>query len=82
MPCTRYEAVDGHGLLGHHFFTGKRVNGWQVDYKLPGFHCRSLRFNGFLRVNGFLNGDLVDGFVGQFSETLGHALHRLISQRG
>ena len=79
---TGYEAVDGHGFLGHHFFTGKRVSGWQVDYKLLGFHCKSLRFNGVFGVSGFLDGDFVDGFVGQFSETPGHALRQFVSQGG
>ena len=50
LLSTRYEAVDGYSLPGHHFFTGKKVSGWQVDYKLLGFHYRSLRFNGVLRV--------------------------------
>ena len=47
-----------------------------------GFHYRSLRFNGVLGVSGFLNKDFMDGFVGQFSETLGHALHKLVLQWG
>ena len=47
-----------------------------------GFHYRSLRFNGVLGVSGFSNKDFVDGFVGQFSETLGHALRKLVSQWG
>ena len=79
---TGYEAVDGHGFLGHHFFVRKRVGGWQVDYKLLGFHCRSLRFNRVLGVSELLNGDFVDGFVGQFLETSGHALRGLVSQGG
>ena len=79
---TGYEAVNGQGLPGHHFFTGKRVSSWQVDYELLGFHCRSLRFSGVLGVSGLLNGGFVDGFVGQFSETLGHALRRFVSQGG
>ena len=79
LPRIGYEVVDGHGLPVHHFFAGKRVSGWQVDYKLLCFHCRSLRFNRVLRVSGLLNGDFVDGFVGQFLETPGHALRGLVS---
>ena len=82
LPCTEYEAVDSHGLLDHHFFTRKGVSSWQIDYELLGFHCRSLGFNVVLRVSGFLNGDFMDGFVGQFSEMLGCALCRFVSQGG
>ena len=82
LPRTGYEAVNGHSLPGHHIFVGKRINGLQVGYKLFGFHYRSPRFNRVLGVNGFLNRDFVDGFVGQFSEMLGHALRRLILQWG
>ena len=64
LPCIEYEVVNGHGIPGHHFFTEKRVSGSQVNYKLLGFHYRSLRFNGVLGVSGFLNRDIVDGFVG------------------
>ena len=64
LPCTRYESVDGHGLLGHHFFTGKKVSSWQVYYDLLGFHCRSLSFNGVLGVSGFLNRGFMDGLMG------------------
>ena len=73
-----YKVVDGHCLLGHHFFMGKGFGGWQVDYKLLGFHYRSLRFNGVLGASGFLNGDFVDGFVSQFLETPRHVLRRLV----
>ena len=45
---------------------------------MHGFHYKSLRFNGVLGVSGFLNGDFVDGFVSQFSETLRHVLRRLV----
>ena len=82
LPRTGYEAVDGHGLPGHHFFAGKRVSGWQVNYKLLGFHCRSLKFNRVLEVNGLLNKDFMDGFVGQFLETPGHTIRRLVSHGG
>ena len=64
LPCTRYEAVNGHGLPGHHFFMSKRVSSWQVYYKLLGFHHRSLGFSGVFGVSGFLNGGFVDGLVG------------------
>ena len=76
----RYEAVNGHGLPGHHIFMGKRVSGWQVDYELLGLHYRSLKFSRVLGVSGFFNRDFVDGFVGQLSETPRHALCRLVSQ--
>ena len=82
LPRTGYKVVDGHGLSGHHFFTGKRVSGWQVDYKLLGFHYRSLKFNRVLGVSRLLNGDFMDGSVGQFSETPGHALRGFVSQGG
>ena len=82
LPRTRYKAIDGQGLPGHHIFMGKGVSSWQVDYELLGFHCRSLGFNVVLRVSGFLNGDFMDGFVGQFSEMLGCALCRFVSQGG
>ena len=82
LPCTKYKAVDGQGLPGHHIFNGKGVSSWQVDYELLSFHCRSLRFSGILGVSGLLSGGFVDGFVGQFSETLGHALHKLVLQWG
>ena len=52
------------GLSSHHVFVGKRISGWQADYKLLGFHYRSLKFNRVLRVSGFLNRNFVDGFVG------------------
>ena len=71
LPCTEYEAVDSHGLLDHHFFMRKGVSSWQIDYELLGFHCRSLGFNVVLRVSGFLNGDFMDGFVGQFTRDVG-----------
>ena len=80
LPGTGYETVDGHGLLGHHFFTRKGVNSWQIDYELLGFHYRSLGFNVVLGVSGFLNRDFMDGFVGQFSEMLGCALCRFVLQ--
>ena len=47
-----------------------------------GFHCRSLKFNRVLEVSGLLNGDFLDGFVGQFLETPGHMIHRLVSHGG
>ena len=82
LPCTGYKAVDGHGLPGHHVFKGKRVSSWQGSYELFGFHCRGLKFNVVLGVNGFLDRDFVDGFVGQFLETPRRALRRFISQGG
>ena len=82
LPHTGYEVVNGHGLLGHHIFAGKRISGWQADYKLLGFHYRSLKFNRVLGVSGFLNRNFVDGFVGQLSETPRHAVRRLVSQWG
>ena len=64
LSCTGYEAVDGHGLPDHHFFTRKRASSWQLYYELLGFHCRSLSFNRVLGVSGFLNEGFVDGLVG------------------
>ena len=80
LPHTGYEVVNGHGLLGHHIFAGKRINGWQVGYKLLGLHYRSLRFSRVLKVSGFLNRDFMDGLVGQLLETPRHALCTLVSQ--
>ena len=79
LPCTKYKAVNGQGLLGYHIFNGKGVSSWQVDYELLSFHCRSLRFSGVLELSGLLNGAFVDGFVGQFSETPEYALRRFVS---
>ena len=82
LPRTGYQADDGHGLLGHHFFAGKRVSGWQVDYKLLGFHCKSLKFNRVLEVSGLLNRDFMDGFLGQFLEMPRYTIRRLVSHEG
>ena len=82
LPCIRYKAINGYGLPGHHIFTGKRISGWQVGYKLLGLHYRSLKFNKVLGVSGVLNKDFVDSFVGQLSKTPRHTLHKLVLQWG
>ena len=86
LPCTGHKTVYSHGLPGHHISTMNRFGIRKVSNingKLIGFLCGSLGFSRFFGLCRFLldGSFFLNRCMSKFSETLGHALCRLVLQR-
>ena len=86
LPFTGHKTVYSHGFSGHHISTTIRFSIRKVSNingKLIGFLHESLGFNRFFELCGFLldGSFFLNRCVSKFSETLGHALCRLVPQR-